>query len=94
MVIQLEVSTSIIPKPSTVHDLELFTSQVTIHIPKILAFINIPFASRLSSTEYRGAVGPTQPPIQNVLAILSPAMKRLWCEADHSRPTNAKVMNG
>jgi hypothetical protein len=41
---------------------------------------------------FRLAVGPTQPPIQWVLA-LSPGVKRLGHEADHSPPPSAIVMN-
>jgi hypothetical protein len=42
MVTKLEGSTPIIQKPTTGHDLEPFTSQFTIYIPRILTIINIP----------------------------------------------------
>jgi hypothetical protein len=41
----------------------------------------------------RPALGPTQPPIQWVLGILSLSMKQLGCGVDHSAPSNAKVKN-
>jgi len=39
------------------------------------------------------ALGPTQPPIQWVLGVLSAGVKWQGCEADHSSPSSAKVMN-
>jgi hypothetical protein len=36
----------------------------------------------------------TQPPIQWALGALSPRVKRLGREADHSPPTSAEVKNG
>jgi hypothetical protein len=39
----------------------------------------------------RPALGPTQPPIQWVPGAVSPGVKRLEREADHSPPTSAKV---
>jgi len=36
---------------------------------------------------------PTQPPIQRVLEALSPGVKWLESEADHSPPSCAKVKN-
>jgi hypothetical protein len=40
----------------------------------------------------RPALGPTQPPIQQVPDALSPGVKRQDSEADHSPPTSVKVM--
>jgi hypothetical protein len=45
----------------------------------------------LFSRSSRPALGPTQPPIQRVLGTLSPGVKRLGCEADHSPPASAEV---
>jgi hypothetical protein len=45
----------------------------------------------LFSTSFRPALGPTQPLIQWVLVALSPGVKQLGHEADHSPPTNAEV---
>jgi hypothetical protein len=42
----------------------------------------------------RLALGPTQPPIQWVQRAISPGLKRLVCEADHSPPSSAEVRNG
>jgi hypothetical protein len=39
----------------------------------------------------RPALGSTEPPIQLLLGDLSPGVKRLGCEPDHSPPTSAKV---
>jgi hypothetical protein len=36
-------------------------------------------------------LGPTQPPIQWLPGVLSPALKRPWLEADHSPPSSAEV---
>jgi hypothetical protein len=41
----------------------------------------------------RTALGPTQPPIQWVPAVLSPGVKRPGCEADHSPPSSVEVKN-
>jgi len=38
-------------------------------------------------------LGPSQPPIQYIPAVVSPRMKRLGREADQSLPANAKVKN-
>jgi hypothetical protein len=43
------------------------------------------------STASRLAMRPTLPPIQYLLAALSPTLKRPVREADHSPPTNAEV---
>jgi hypothetical protein len=40
------------------------------------------------------ALGPTQPLIQRVPGALSPGVKRLRREADHSPPSSAEVKNG
>jgi hypothetical protein len=45
----------------------------------------------LFSTSSRPALGPTQPPIQWVPGALSPGVKQLWREADHSPPASTKV---
>jgi hypothetical protein len=45
----------------------------------------------LFSTSSRPALGSTQPPTQWVPGALSPGVKRLGCEADHSPPTSAEV---
>jgi hypothetical protein len=45
----------------------------------------------LFSTSSRTALGLTQPPIQWVPGALSPAVKRLEREADHSPPTSAEA---
>jgi hypothetical protein len=39
------------------------------------------------------ALGPTQSPIQWVPGALTPKIKRMGHEADHSRPTSSKVKN-
>jgi hypothetical protein len=39
------------------------------------------------------ALGPTQPPFLGVPGILSPGVKRLRREADHSPPSSAEVKN-
>jgi hypothetical protein len=43
------------------------------------------------SMSSRLALGPTQPPIQWVSGDLSPWIRRLGREADHSPPTSAEV---
>jgi hypothetical protein len=48
----------------------------------------------LHSTVSRLALGPTQPPIQWVLGVLSQGIKWLGREADHSPPFHAKIKNG
>jgi hypothetical protein len=45
----------------------------------------------LFTTEYRPALGPTQPPIQWVRGALSLRVKRPGREADHSPPNSAEV---
>jgi hypothetical protein len=45
----------------------------------------------LFSTMSRLSLGPTQSPIQWVLEALSPGIKQLGCEADHSPPSSAEV---
>jgi hypothetical protein len=45
-------------------------------------------------TVSRVALGPTQPPIQRIPEVLSPGVKWLGFEADHSPPPNADVMSG
>jgi hypothetical protein len=47
----------------------------------------------LFSTASRPALGPTQPPIQCVPEAVSPVIKRLGREADHSPPSSAEVKN-
>jgi hypothetical protein len=44
-------------------------------------------------TASRPALGPIQPPIQWVPAVVSPGVKRPWREADHSPPSNVEVKN-
>jgi hypothetical protein len=39
------------------------------------------------------ALGSTQPPVQWVPGAVSPWVKLLGCEADHSLPPSAKVKN-
>jgi len=41
------------------------------------------FGISLYATASRPALGPAQPPIQWVPGILTPAVKRQGCEADH-----------
>jgi hypothetical protein len=48
---------------------------------------------RLFSTPKNPALEPTQPPIQQVLAAVSPGIKRPGREADQSPPSSAKVKN-
>jgi hypothetical protein len=43
------------------------------------------------SMSSRPALGPTQPPIQWVPRVLSPGVKQLEREADHSPSTSAEV---
>jgi hypothetical protein len=45
----------------------------------------------LFSTSSRPALGPTQPPIQWVLGAVSPGLKQLGREADHSSPASGEV---
>jgi hypothetical protein len=45
----------------------------------------------LFTTASRTALGPTQPPIQCVPGALSPGVKRLGREVDHSPPSSAEV---
>jgi hypothetical protein len=45
------------------------------------------------TTVSRTALGPTQPPIQWVLEVLSLGVKRPEREADHSPPSSAEVNN-
>jgi hypothetical protein len=47
----------------------------------------------LFSTMFRPTLEPTQPPIQWILGALSPGVKWLGHEADHSLPSSAKVKN-
>jgi hypothetical protein len=42
----------------------------------------------------RLALGSTQPPIEQVLAVPSPRVKQSRCKADHSPQFNAKIKNG
>jgi hypothetical protein len=46
----------------------------------------------LLSTSSRPVRGPTQPPIQWVPGAISPGVKRLGRESDHTPPTTAEVM--
>jgi hypothetical protein len=39
----------------------------------------------------RLALGPALPPVQRLPVTLSPGVKRLWRETDHSPPSTAKV---
>jgi hypothetical protein len=50
-------------------------------------------ASGLHSTASRPALGPTQHPVQWVSGALSPGVKRLGREADHSLPSGADDEN-
>jgi hypothetical protein len=45
----------------------------------------------LFSTSFRPSLGPIQPPIQCVPGALSPGVKWLGLESDHSSPTSAEV---
>jgi hypothetical protein len=45
------------------------------------------------TTASRTALGPTQPPIQWVPAVLSLGVQRLGREAEHSPPSSAEVKN-
>jgi hypothetical protein len=47
----------------------------------------------LCSTVARTAMRLTQSPIQWVPGALSPGVKHLGCEADHSPPSNAELKN-
>jgi hypothetical protein len=51
------------------------------------------FSSTILSIVSRPTVGPTHPPIQWVQAVLSPGVKQLGHEADHSPPSSAEVKN-
>jgi hypothetical protein len=46
------------------------------------------------STASRPALGPTRPPIQWALGVISQGLKRLGLEANHSPPSTAEVKNG
>jgi hypothetical protein len=48
----------------------------------------------LYSIAPRLTLGPTQPPIQWITGALSPEVKWLGREGDHSLPTSAGVKNG
>jgi hypothetical protein len=48
----------------------------------------------LFSTASRQTLWPTQIPIQWVLGAISPGVKQLGYEADHSPPSSAKGKNG
>jgi hypothetical protein len=48
----------------------------------------------LRSTSSRPPLGPTKPPIQWTLAVLSPGVKRPRREADQSPPFRAEVKKG
>jgi hypothetical protein len=48
----------------------------------------------LYSTTSRPALGPTHPPIQWVLAVVSPGVKRQRLEDDHSSSSSAEIKNG
>jgi hypothetical protein len=48
----------------------------------------------LFSITSRSALGPTQSPIRWVLGAISPRVKRLRREADHSPPSSAEVKKG
>jgi len=47
----------------------------------------------LFTTASRPALGPTQPPIQGVLAAISPGVKGPGHKAAHPSPPSAKVKN-
>jgi hypothetical protein len=54
------------------------------------------FDSRLRtifSSDFRPSLGPTQPHIQWVPRSLSPGVKRLGREADHSSPSSSEIKN-
>jgi hypothetical protein len=53
--------------------------------------VQVPVGSRILSTSFRPALGPTQPPVEWVPRTLSPALKRQGREADHSPPASAEV---
>jgi hypothetical protein len=57
--------------------------------------VGVPSAGRvknfLSSTSSRPALGSIQPPIQWEPEVVSPGVKRLGREADHSPPATAEV---
>jgi hypothetical protein len=53
--------------------------------------VRVPVRSRIFSTLSRAALRSTQPPIEWVPGALSPGVKRLEREADHSPPTSAEV---
>jgi hypothetical protein len=53
--------------------------------------VQIPVGSRIFSTSFRPALGPTQPRIEWVSGVLSPGVKRPGREAHHSPPTSAEV---
>jgi hypothetical protein len=48
----------------------------------------------LFNTASRPALGPTHPPVQWISGALSPGVKGLGREADHSAPSNVEVKNG
>jgi hypothetical protein len=47
----------------------------------------------LLSIAFRRVLGPTQPPIQWVLEVISAGVKQPGHEADHSPPSSAEVKN-
>jgi hypothetical protein len=51
------------------------------------------YGTFLNATASRPAPGPTQPPIQWVQGALTPEVKRLGRDADHSPPSTAEVKN-
>jgi hypothetical protein len=53
--------------------------------------VRVLVGSRIFSALSRPALGRTQPPIQRVRGTLSPGVKRLGREADHSPPTSTEV---
>jgi hypothetical protein len=48
----------------------------------------------LFSIATRPALGPTRPPIQSELEVISLGVKQPACEADHSPPSSTDVKNG
>jgi hypothetical protein len=52
--------------------------------------LRVPVGSIIFSTSYRPALGLTQPPNQWIPVAVSPEVKRLGREADHSLPASAE----
>jgi hypothetical protein len=63
----------------------------TLFTIEVLGFDSLLGMGIFLTTVSRPALGPTQPPIQWVLVVLSLKVKRPGREADHSPPPSAEV---